>query len=41
MTNSQKQEMVEDLLAIVYTCNCRLYGLRKYEKKLKKDLADE
>lgn len=38
---SPQQEMVEDLLAIVHTFSCRLYGLRKYKKSLKKDLADE
>lgn len=35
---SPEQEMVEDLLAIVHTFSCRLYGLRKYKKELKKDL---
>jgi len=37
---SPQQEMVEDLLAIVHTFSCRLYGLRKYKKTLKKELAD-
>ncbi|MBM0230226.1 IS607 family transposase [Micromonospora sicca] len=32
---SPQQEMVEDLLAIVHTFSCRLYGLRRYEKELK------
>jgi predicted site-specific integrase-resolvase len=32
-----KQEMVQDLLAIVHTFSCRLYGLRRYEKSLKSD----
>ncbi|WP_459568823.1 recombinase family protein, partial [Cupriavidus sp. 8B] len=27
---SPEQEMVEDLLAIVQTFSCRLYGMRKY-----------
>jgi predicted site-specific integrase-resolvase len=35
---SPKQEMVEDLLAIVHTFSCRLYGLRRYKKMLKEDL---
>jgi len=35
---SPQQEMVEDLLAIVHTFSCRLYGLRKYKKALKDDL---
>lgn len=32
---SPQQEMVEDLMAIIHTFSCRLYGLRKYKKKLK------
>jgi predicted site-specific integrase-resolvase len=30
---SPQQEMVEDLLAIVHTFSCRLYGMRKYHKE--------
>ncbi len=33
---SPQQEMVEDLMAIVHTFSCRLYGLRKYKKQIKK-----
>jgi predicted site-specific integrase-resolvase len=33
---SPQQEMVEDLMAIIHTFSCRLYGLRKYKKKIKK-----
>ncbi len=29
---SPQQEIVEDLLAIVHTFSCRLYGMRKYKK---------
>lgn len=36
-TLSPEQEMVEDLLAIVHTFSCRLYGMRKYKKRLKED----
>lgn len=36
-TLSPEQEMVEDLLAIVHTFSCRLYGMRKYKKQLKED----
>lgn len=36
---SPEQELVQDLLAIVHTFSCRLRGLRRYEKKLKKELA--
>jgi predicted site-specific integrase-resolvase len=35
---SPQQEMVEDLMAIIHTFSCRLYGLRKYKKKLQEDL---
>ena len=33
---SPQQEMVEDLMAIIHTFSCRLYGLRKYKKAIKK-----
>lgn len=34
---SPQQEMVEDLMAIVHTFSCRLYGMRKYNKAIKED----
>lgn len=34
-----QEEMDQDLLAIVHTFSCRLYGLRRYEKALKGELA--
>ena len=34
---SPQQEMVEDLMAIVHTFSCRLYGMRKYHKVIKED----
>lgn len=36
---SPQEEMVQDVLAIVRTFSCRLYGLRRYEKTLKDELA--
>lgn len=36
---SPQKEMVEDLLSIIHTFSCRLYGLRRYSKILKKDFA--
>jgi len=33
---SPQQEMVEDLMTIVHTFSCRLYGLRNYKKQIKK-----
>ena len=38
--SSPEKEMVEDMLAIVHTISCRLYGMRKYEKKLKEEYPD-
>jgi len=37
---SPQQEMVDDLLAIVHTFSCRLYGLRSYKKTLKEALSN-
>ena len=34
---SPEQEMVEDLLAIVHSFSCRLYGMHKYKKQIKDD----
>jgi predicted site-specific integrase-resolvase len=36
---SPQEEMVQDLLWIVHTFSCRLYGLRRYEKALKDELG--
>jgi len=38
---SPQQEMVEDLMAIIHTFSCRLYGLRKYKKDIKKAITNE
>lgn len=38
---SPQQEMVEDLLSIVHSFSCRLYGLWRYEKTLKDELSGE
>lgn len=40
---SPHQEMIEDLMAIVHTFSCRLYGLRNYKKQIKEaaQKADE
>lgn len=34
---SPEDELVKDLLAIIHVFSCRLYGLRKYSNKIKKD----
>lgn len=36
---SPQQEMVEDLLSIVHTFSCRLYGMRKYKSQIKEDFS--
>jgi len=36
---SPDQELVQDLLSIVHSFSCRLSGLRRYEKSLKRDLT--
>jgi len=33
---SPEREMVEDLMSIVHTFSCRLYGLRNYKKDIQK-----
>jgi predicted site-specific integrase-resolvase len=38
---SPQQEMVEDLLSIIHTFSCRLYGLRSYSKKIQETLQKE
>ncbi len=37
---SPQQEMVEDLLSIVHTFSCRLYGMRNYKKQLREDYPE-
>ena len=29
--------MVEDLISVIHVFSCRIYGLRKYKGKIKKD----
>lgn len=36
-TTSPRQELVENLIAIIHVFSCRIYGLRKYKKKIQKD----
>lgn len=37
---SPQQEMVEDLVSIVHTFSCRLYGMRKYKQTIKEDFPN-
>ena len=38
---SPEKEMMEDLMAIIHTFSCRIYGLRKYKKMIKNEAKDE
>ncbi len=37
---SPQQELVEDLMAVIHSFSCRLYGLRKYKKELSQKIND-
>ena len=34
---SSKEELVQDIISILHVFSCRIYGLRKYKKKIKRD----
>lgn len=34
---SPQQELVQNLISIIHVFSCRIYGLRKYKNKIKKD----
>jgi predicted site-specific integrase-resolvase len=34
---SPQEELVNDLIAIIHVFSCKIYGLRKYKKKIKED----
>ena len=34
---SPQEELVQDLISIIHVFSCRIYGLRKYKKKIKED----
>lgn len=34
---SPEQELVQDLISIIHVFSCRIYGLRKYRKKIRED----
>lgn len=39
-TLSPQQELIEDLLAVVHSFSCRLYGLRKYKKEINQIISE-
>jgi excisionase family DNA binding protein len=34
---SPEKELIDDLISIIHVFSCRIYGLRKYKKKIKED----
>jgi len=34
---SPSEELVQDIISILHIFSCRIYGLRKYKKKIKED----
>ncbi len=34
---SPQEEMIQDLISIIHVFSCKIYGLRKYKKKIKED----
>ena len=34
---SPQEELIQDLISIIHVFSCRIYGLRKYKKKIKED----
>ncbi|TDM74500.1 IS607 family transposase, partial [Lactobacillus crispatus] len=38
---SPDEEMVEDLISVIHVFSCRLYGLRRYGRKIRRGLKKE
>ena len=38
---SPQEELVQDIISILDVFSCRIYGLRKYKKKIKEDMKVE
>lgn len=34
---SPQEELVQDIMSILHIFSCRIYGLRKYKKKIRED----
>ena len=39
--HSPQEELVEDIISILHVFSCRMYGLRKYKKRIKEDAEIE
>ena len=35
--STPEEEMIQDLISIIHVFSCRIYGLRKYKKKIEED----
>lgn len=40
IATSPEEELIQDLISIIHVFSCRVYGLRKYKKKLEKEIND-
>ena len=38
---SPDKELVDDLISIIHVFSCRLYGLRKYKKKIRGEYLND
>jgi len=38
---SPQEELVQDIISILHIFSCRIYGLRKYKNKIRKDITDK
>lgn len=39
--SSPEEDLVQDLISIIHVFSCRVYGLRKYKKKIEKDMYEK
>lgn len=41
IVTSPEEDMIQDLISIIHVFSCRIYGLRKYKKKIIKDFSND
>ena len=39
--SSPEEDLIQDLISIIHVFSCRVYGLRKYKKKIEKDMHEK
>lgn len=39
--SSPEEDLIQDLVSIIHVFSCRVYGLRKYKKKIEKDFKND